>query len=190
LTRITAAEYLAWEREQPDKHEYDRGEVFAMAGASPRHNFLSAAVLGELRTATRGLGCSALTSDQRTALIPGERYVYPDAVIVCGEMRTEAGADDVLTNSRMVVEVLSNSTERYDRGEKWEGYQRLLSLSDYLLVSQRAVGIEHFRREEQGAWVYRTFGPGETIRLSNGAEITVDAIYDGAFALKGDVEEN
>ena len=183
---MSPAEYLSWERLQSSKHEYHRGEVFAMAGASPRHNLLATAAAAELRSATRGLGCRALNSDQRISASAGERYVYADAVVVGGELRTEPGAQDVLVNPRVVVEVLSRSTEAYDRGEKWEAYQALVSLTDYLLVAQGAVRVEHYRRAEGPRWHYEVLGAGDTLRLSNGATIAVDALYEGAFDLGGD----
>jgi len=183
---MTARDYLAWEREQPGKHEYHQGEIFAMAGGSPRHNYLSVAAAAELRAAVRGQGCHVLSADQRTAAEAGGRYVYPDAVVVCGAVQTEPEAADVLSNPRIVVEVLSPGTERYDRGEKWESYQRLPSLRDYLLVSQSAVRVEHFGRQEDGSWRYREHGPGGSITLSTGAQLLVDAIYEGAFQLDGE----
>lgn len=180
---LAAGEYLAWEREQPDKHEYHRGEVFAMAGGSPRHNGLSSAVGAELRAALRGKGCHVLSSDQRIAAKPGERYVYADVVAVCGEVRMEPGTSDVLANPKIIVEVLSRSTEAYDRGDKWDAYQRLPSLSDYLLVSQTARQIEHYQREADGAWRYRLLEAGQVVTLSNGGGVAIDAVYEGAFAL-------
>jgi Uma2 family endonuclease len=183
IQHMSAGEYLAWEREQRDKHEYHLGEVFAIAGGSPRHNFLSGAVLAEFRAVLRGKGCYPLTSDQRIGARQGERYVYADAVVVCGAARMEPGTSDVLVNPSVVVEVLSRSTEAYDRGDKWEAYQRLPSLTDYLLVSQVAAQIEHFQREEGGSWRYRLVEPGGTITLASGATLSVDAIYEGAFDL-------
>jgi Uma2 family endonuclease len=184
--KMTAAEYLAWEREQPSKHEYKHGEVFAMSGGSPRHNLLAGEVLVQLSIATRSHGCRVLTSDQRVALIPDARYVYPDAAVVCGELKLQPGTTDVLLNPRIVVEVLSRSTEAYDRGEKWEGYQRIASLTDYVLVSQRAVRLEHYQRDTDGSWQYRTLGAGEVLTLSNGATIAIDALFQGAFDYPGD----
>jgi len=183
---MTPLEYLDWERAQTSKHEYHSGEVFAMAGGSPRHNFLSLAAGAELRAALRGTECHALSSDQRIAASAGTRYVYADAVVVCGRVRSEAGTTDVLANPGVVVEVMSPSTEPYDRGDKWEAYQRLASLSDYLLISQTATRIEHFQRQDAGTWRYRTLEAGGTITLSNGASIPVDAIYQGAFELEAD----
>jgi len=183
---LTAAAYLQWEREQPEKHELHHGEVFAKAGGSPRHNFLSGALGAELRNALRGKGCHVLTSDQRIAAKPGERYVYADAVAACDGAQMEAGTGDVLANPKIIVEVLSRSTEAYDRGDKWESYQRLASLADYLLVSQAARQIEHFQREADGSWRYRMIEAGDVVTLGNGATLAIDAVYEDAFALAAD----
>ncbi|MFO0756613.1 MAG: Uma2 family endonuclease [Byssovorax sp.] len=180
---MSAAEYLAWERLQPRKHEYHLGEIFAMAGGSPRHNFLSSAMGAELRSALRGKGCHVLSSDQRIEAKAGERYVYADAVVTCGELRMQPGTTDVLANPTIIVEVLSKSTEAYDRGEKWDAYQRLPSLTDYLLVSQAAAQIEHYQREPGGSWRYRLYEAGQVVTLSNGAAFALDAVYEGAFDL-------
>ena len=179
---MSASEYLAWEREQPGKHEYHLGEVFAMAGGSLRHNFLSSAIGAELRAALRGR-CQVLSSDQRISAKQGERYVYADAVVVCGSVQTEPGTSDVLANPSVVVEVLSRSTEAFDRGDKWDAYQRLPSLSDYLLVTQTVAQIEHYQREVGGSWRYRRLEAGDTLTLSNGATMAIDAVCEGAFAL-------
>jgi Uma2 family endonuclease len=181
--RMTAMEYLAWERLQASKHEYDRGEVLAMAGGSPRHNFLSIAAAAELRAAMRGGPCHVLSSDQRISATPGEKYVYADAVVACGELEMESGTTDVLANPSLIVEVLSRSTESHDRGGKWEAYQRLPSLTDYLLVGQSSVRVEHFQREADGSWRYRVLGPGEAVALASGAIVRVDDVYRGAFDL-------
>lgn len=183
---LSAAEYLAWEREQPGKHEYHLGEVFAMAGGSPRHNFLANAAGAELRACLRGKKCHVLSADQRISARQGERYVYADAVAACGGARMEPGTNDVLANPTIVVEVLSRSTEAYDRGEKWDAYQRLPSLTDYLLVSQTTTQIEHYQREPDGSWRYRLHEAGGTLTLSNGASLAVGAVYEGAFELPGD----
>ena len=131
--RMAPREYLEWERTQLVKHEYHLGEVYAMAGGSPRHNFLSSAVGAELRAAMRGKRCHLLSPGQRISAWEGEHYVYSDAVVVCDGMRLEEGTTDVLANPSVIVEVLCPSTETYDSGAKWEAYQRLASLVDYLL---------------------------------------------------------
>jgi Uma2 family endonuclease len=183
-TQLSAAEYLAWERAQETKHEFFHGEVFAMAGGSLRHNALSSRVNEALRAAFRNRGCEVFSSDQKVGL--GKRYVYPDTTVVCGPSTVESGSSDVLTNPRILVEVLSESTEQYDRGLKWEGYQRLPSLTDYLLVSQAEARIEHFRREANGAWTYRALGSGDRVVLTGDCELDVDGIFAGVFDLPGD----
>jgi Uma2 family endonuclease len=181
----TAAEYLAWEREQPERHHYLRGEVFAMAGGSARHNALGAAVIGELRSAFRGGPCRPFTSDQRVAVREGEHYVYPDVTVVCGRLELAAGTKDTITNPTVVVEVLSKTTEAYDRGAKWDGYRQLPSVTDYLLVSQSSARIEHYERGE-GEWHYRVAVAGGRVTLTNGAVLEVDAVFRGVFELEGD----
>lgn len=184
-SHVVAAEYLAWEREQPQKHEFFYGEVFAMSGSSPRHNALGAAATSELRAALRGR-CVVLSSDQRVACPPGERYVYPDAVVVCGTVELQAGTRDVITNPTILVEVISSSTEDYDRGVKWLAYQSIPSLTDYLLVAQASVRVDHYRRNTDGTWTYRALGAGERVVLDNGAELDLDRLYADVLALPGE----
>lgn len=185
-TQLSADDYLAWERGQPIRHEYFRGEVFAMAGGSVRHNALCSNVHAALNRELRARGCAVLTSDQRVASTERDRYVYPDISVVCGEVRTEPGTKDVLANPMILVEVLSSSTEQFDRGAKWDGYQRLESLTDYVLVSQAEPRVEHFRREEGGTWSYRSARASERIVLANGVDLDVDAIFVGVMTLPGD----
>ncbi len=184
-SRLSPAEYLAWEREQETKHEFFRGEVFAMSGGSYRHNALGASVISTLKAALVGRPCVVFSSEQRVG-IDGDRYVYPDATVVCGAIVSDGVTTDVLANPGVVVEVLSSSTEPYDRGLKWEAYQRIASLGDYLLVAQVEARIEHFRRERGSGWHYQTYGPGERIVLALGLTLDVDALYAGAFELPGD----
>jgi len=184
--RMTAAEYLAWEREQETKHEFHDGEIFAMSGGTRRHNFLSASVITALNVAFRGKRCWVFSSDQRVEIPGANRYVYPDAVVQCGTERAPEAPNDVLTHPNVVVEVLSASTERYNRGLKWDLYQKIPSLTDYLLVSQTEARIEHYERQADGAWRYRSVVAGDAITLSLGARIEVNAIYEGAFELEGD----
>jgi len=183
---MSAAEFLAWERGQEGKHDWYDGEVYAMSGGTLRHALLGANISGELRNALRGGPCRVLSADAKVVAQVDKHYVYPDVTVVCGSPRTVPGTRDVLENPSILVEVLSASTESYDRGLKWSGYQGIASLTDYLLVSQSAARIEHFQRREGGAWTYRAFGLGETALLANGAELAVDAVFEGAFDLEGD----
>jgi Uma2 family endonuclease len=184
-SHLTPDEYLAWERSQPVRHEFFRGEVFAMAGGSMRHNVLCARIITRLETQLHH-GCFVMTSDQRVVSAHRERYVYPDVSVVCGPLLMEPGTSDVLANPTILVEVLSESTEQYDRGLKWEGYQRIESLTDYVLVSQSQRRIEHFRRDRTKTWLYQVAGEGERIVLSNDAVLDVDAIFAGVLELSGD----
>ncbi|MFV8753123.1 Uma2 family endonuclease [Nannocystaceae bacterium ST9] len=181
---MSASEFLAWERDQPERHEYARGEVFAMAGGSPRHNALSAAILRDLGVALRGSRCRVLGSDQRIAAWPGEHYVYADASLTCGEFELAEGTRDVLANPRAVFEVLSRSTEAYDRGDKWAAYRRIASLHEYVLVSQAMPRIEKFWRED-GGWHYEVVEAGARLRVAD-FELPIDAIYEGVFELPGE----
>src|SRR5262249_53197923 len=157
----------------------------AMAGGSLRHNALCAAVIEALRVQLRGR-CVILTSDQRVVALDRARYVYPDISVVYGPAVTEPGTSDMLANPTILVEVLSDSTEQYDRGLKWDGYQRIESLTDYVLVSQSRPRIEHFRRDRTRTWLYQFASAGERLVLSNEAALDVDAVFAGAFDLVGD----
>jgi Uma2 family endonuclease len=179
---MTADEYLAWERVQPEKHEFFHGEVFAMAGGSARHNALCGRIIAIASGALPH--CVVLTSDQRVTMATRGRYVYPDVSIVCGAIEIET--DDVLMNPTILVEVLSSTTEQYDRGIKWEGYQRIASLADYVLVAQSEPRVEHYRRAADGSWTYRAAGPDERVTLSLDAALLVNDIYAGLLSLPGD----
>lgn len=180
--KMTSGDYLAWEREQRDKHQYLGGEVFAMAGGSPRHNFLSGRVWSRLDRAP----CRPLTSDQKVYIPATGNFVYPDCTVVCGSVQMHAGTSDVIENPRIVVEVLSKSTADHDRAEKWDDYRSLTSLTDYVLVSQRTMHIEHFARQGDGSWTYRVAQASGRLELTTGAVLVVDEIYAGAFDLPGD----
>jgi Uma2 family endonuclease len=157
-----------------------------MAGGSPRHNALSSRLNAALRLALGDRGCEVFSSDQRIGLGSGERYVYPDVSVVCGHIAIEPGTTDVITNPTLLVEVLSGSTEQYDRGLKWEGYQRLPSLTDFVLVSQTELRVEHYRREADGIWIYRSLGRGQRLVLTGQVELELDRIFAGVFDLPGD----
>jgi len=179
---MSPEEYLAWERREERKHEYFEGEVYAMAGGSPRHNRLSSKINTALENALGGR-CHVFSSDQRIRSRE-RRYVYPDVSVVCDAPVIEQ--EDVLVNPTIIVEILSSTTEQYDRGLKWDGYQMLASLTDYVLVSQERARIEHFARTPDGRWVYTSANAGERIRLTNGTWLDIDAIFAGVFELPGD----
>jgi len=183
---MTPEEYLAWEREEPYKHQYIGGEVFAMSGGKPRHNVLGANTTAVLFNALRGTGCRALSSDQKVYCAATGDYVYPDVTVVCGPIELRAGTTDVILNPRIVVEVLSKSTDAHDRGGKWEDYRQIPTLTDYLLVSQRVARVEHFARQTDGAWLLRVIESGQEVHLTTGAVLLVDELFTGAFEVPGD----
>jgi Uma2 family endonuclease len=178
-TRLTESEYLALERESLDKHEYWDGEVFAMAGASFVHNQIVGNLTRVLGNLVLDTPCIVLPSDMKVR-VPLRKggYVYPDVSIVCGKPEHIDERTDVITNPLVVVEVLSGSTELFDRGEKFAGYRSLPSLVDYLLVAQDQVRIEHYARGPDGTWVLRELGPGTRLQcMGLPGEITIDDIY-------------
>ena len=133
---LTPAEYLAFERQSDVKHEYFRGELFAMAGASRQHVTISTNLAYLLVGQLKGRPCDVFNGDMRVKVSPTGLYTYPDASVVCGRPRFEDKELDVLLNPTVIVEILSKSTEAYDRGEKFAQYRTLDTLTDYLLLSQ------------------------------------------------------
>jgi Uma2 family endonuclease len=172
----TYAQYLALEDESAVRHEYLDGEIYAMAGGSPDHAALAANVIrivgGRLPP-----GCRIFTSDLRVRIATSGLSTYPDAAVVCG--RTLRASDDAIAvvNPVLLVEVTSDSTEEYDRGEKLRHYQGFASLREVLFVSHRGPELTLHRREASG-WIVTTAGPGGTIELASVAStIAVDDVY-------------
>ena len=156
-TRLTPEEYIVFERKAlPDgeiiRHEYLNSELIAMSGASRAHNLITNNISGELRTLLRGSGCETYANDMRVSTLPTRSYFYPDVVVVCEAPRFEDDVFDTLLNPIILVEVLSPSTEAYDRGEKFAHYRQLVSLQEYVLVSQDQVRVEHYRRQENSGF--------------------------------------
>jgi Uma2 family endonuclease len=175
--RWTAAEYLAFERSALDKHELHEGEIFAMASASLAHNSIVGNLIAVLWNATRQGPCRPLPSDMRVRIPGTENYCYPDVLVVCGPPELEEAERDVLVNPTVVCEVLSAATESYDRGAKFAQYRKLPSLTDYVLLAQDEVRIEHFARQPDDSWLMREIGAGQLLRLSIGCELAADEIY-------------
>lgn len=177
-TYLTPEEYLAWERKADTKHEYLRGEIIAMSGASHAHSLIVTNISGELYIQLKGGTCEVHTNDIRVRTSPEISYFYPDVLVVCGEPRFEDNAFDTLLNPIVLVEVLSPSTQAYDRGEKFKHYQQLTSLREYILVSQGEVEVERYRR--QGTeWQPTEFRSLEDVLslTSIDCELSLDDIY-------------
>jgi Uma2 family endonuclease len=148
----TAEDYLAFERDSDTKHEFIDGQPVAMSGASREHNLLVSAVVSALYTGLRGSPCEVYPSDMRVNVAASGLYTYPDVVVVCEEPVFTDDHVDTLTNPKLLVEVLSESTERYDRGAKFQSYRQLPSFREYLLVSQTEPRIERFLRADDDTW--------------------------------------
>jgi Uma2 family endonuclease len=152
-TRYTLQEYLDLERSGPARHEYLDGEVFAMGGASWSHVVIVSNVVRRLGNQLEARGCQVTSNDLRVKVSVTGLYTYPDVTVVCGKPQLEQPGDTLL-NPQAIVEVLSESTEAYDRGKKFEHYRAIESLTDYLLVSQNEVLVEHYSRQLDGRWIY------------------------------------
>jgi len=179
---MTAEEYLAFERASEQKHEYADGEIFARSGGTREHSLVGQNLAGELRNALLERPGEVHAPDMRVKVVATGRYFYPDVSVVCGRPRFEDETRDTVLNPKLIVEVLSDSTERYDRGEKFENYRALESLQDYVLASQTKPLLEHYHRQPDGTWVFRALGPGERLLLASlGCEIPVDRAYLKVF---------
>lgn len=177
---LTPEEYLAIERKAEYKSEYFDGEIFAMAGASERHVIIVANTMFLLVGQLRGRSCKAYSSDLRVKVRPTGLYTYPDIVVVCGKAVFEDEHKDTLLNPTVLIEVLSESTEAYDRGQKFAHYRTLGSFSDYLLISQDKPRIEYFRRQPDNQWLFSdNFGLHKVVEVSSiKCKLPLAEVYD------------
>ncbi len=184
---VTPEQYLAAERKAAYKSEFVNGHVFAMAGASRAHNQITFNIAGELRGQLRGRPCTAYVSDLRVKVAATSLYTYPDVVALCGEGLYEDGTLDTLLNPRVIIEVLSESTEAYDRGEKFAHYRRLPTLCDYVLIAQDKLRVEHYVRQDRHWVLSEADGWDGAIDLrSIGCRLALCDIYDKVSFLEAD----
>ena len=177
-TYFTPEEYIALERKAEFRNEYFSGQIVAMSGASFAHNFINANLVTELNNRLKSGNCVAISSDMRVRATPRESYFYPDVVVVCGEPEFEDDTFDTLLNPIVIVEVLSPSTEAYDKGEKFTRYKHIASLQEYVLVSQDKVSVEHHRRHGTQWMLSHYRALEEVLRLpSIGCELPLRDIY-------------
>lgn len=154
---FSAKEYLAMERKAETKSEYLGGELFAMAGASRAHNLISTNMVRFLSNQLLERLCRVYSSDMKVKIEKIDKYTYPDIVITCEEEKFEDEEEDVLLNPIVIIEILSDSTEAYDRGKKFFHYQYISSFMEYILVSQDTYKIERFIRQKDNKWLYESF---------------------------------
>lgn len=172
--------YLRLERQAETRSEYLDGEVFTMAGASEAHNLIATNLTASLVVRLKDRPCKVYSSDMRVKVSATGLYTYPDVVVVCGHPQFEDRQRDTLLNPTVIIEVLSPSTESYDRGGKFDHYSTLASLTDYLLVGQESVAVDHYLRQEDGKWLlsrYRSLAEAAHI-ASIGCDLPLADAYD------------
>lgn len=179
ITMNTAEEYLAFERGSSEKHEFSYGEIFAITGASVTHGRVVTNLVRVLGNKLLDRPCDVFTSDLRLCVDPKYCYTYPDIIVVCGEPKFLDNQFDTLLNPDVIVEVLSDSTRSYDRGEKFEQYRSIPSFREYLVVEQSKVHVELHSKQLNGTWLmWETYKLEDTVRLDSiGVEIQVADIY-------------
>ncbi len=178
---FTPEDYLIFEREGDARHEFIDGEIYAMAGESLSHSRVCVNLMGEAREKLKGKSCEVLSPNMKVRTSTESLFSYPDLTIVCGEPQFHDRKKDVLTNPRVIFEVLSPSTADYDRTTKFQRY-RLgnETLTDYILVSQDKPFVEHFTKQADGNWIYKSFGALEDVLSikSVECELSLSEIYD------------
>ena len=178
--RYTPQEYLALERSSDLKHEYYAGEIFAMGGASERHNIIVTNIVRELSLQFKGRPCKVYSNDMRVKVDPSGLYTYPDVIALCGKAMFDDEQRDTLLNPTLIIEVLSKSTEAYDRGEKFEHYRKIESFGEYLLVSQDKHHIDHYVRRPDNQWLLSDASDiKDALELpSLGSRLLLSEVYD------------
>ena len=177
--KISPKEYLELEKNSEFKHEYFDGEIFAMVGAKRSHNIISSNIIGELRNGLKQTPCMVFSSDMRVKIEKIEKYTYPDIVLACDKMEFLEDELDSLINPVAIMEILSDSTEAYDRGLKFKHYQLIESLQEYILVSQYYCQVEKYIRNKDNSWNYTSFTDIEqTLKISSiKCELPLSEIY-------------
>ena len=183
-THLTPEAYIAFERKaildtETVRSEYIKGKIIPMSGSNRAHNLIAGNIFGELRDQLKGSGCEIYMSDMRVSIPATTSYFYPDVGVVCEEPRFEDDVFDTLLNPLVVVEVLSPSTEAYDRGEKFAHYRQLTSLQEYVFVAQDQIRVEHYHRQQK-QWILTDFQKQEEILPlpSIQCELPLQEIYE------------
>ena len=172
---FSRADYLIWEHEQSDRHEYVAGEVFAMVGVRDRHNVIALNLAALVRPHLKGSPCKTYLSDIKLEVSAADSVFYPDLFVTC-----ETPSDPLVKrDAALIVEILSPSTEAYDRGRKFGMYRLLPGLKEYLLIGTDEALVEVYRRTDDEAWLLRTYRPGDTFTLASiDLQIAVDDVFD------------
>lgn len=178
IHRYTYQQYLQHESSSNVKHEFIDGDIYAMAGGTIEHAIVSANVTSALGAQLRGSPCVVASSDLKVRVLATDLATYPDVTVICGPVQRDPESGHVTLNPSLVVEVVSKSTEDWDRGEKLENYKQIPSLQACVLISYQQRRVEVVRREPDGRWVTDEAGPGQSVSLPlPGAVLSVDDVY-------------
>lgn len=189
---LSPEEYLTLERQAEYKSEYFNGVVYAMSGASERHNLITLNTAADLLFQLRGRPCRVYSNDMKVRLPDSRKFFYPDVIVVCGQPQFHDERTDILLNPILIIEVLSGSTEAFDRGGKFQAYQRLESLQEYILISQDKPMVEQYVRQSEATWKYTAAIGLESILSLPSIECTLNlsAVYDKVTETETDERTN
>ncbi len=184
---ISPEEYLKLEELSPVKHEYIRGEVYAMAGATESHVTICVNLVKTLTDHVRGNGCNLYTGDMKARIDTASIYYYPDVMVSCDER--DKAFKSLKKYPCLIIEVLSDGTEGFDRGDKFADYQELETLQEYVLISQKRQRVECFRRNAEGLWVLTSYTQGSEVYLASiDFRTSIDTIYQAVVFTTNDSE--
>ncbi len=177
---FSLAEYFRQEEQAPYRSEFYEGEIFAMAGGTANHNLITLNAAASLKSVLRGTPCKVFMADMRLLVKRRQLYTYPDVMVICGRLDYAPGRNDTVTNPTLIVEVLSPSTEAYDRGKKFEFYRTIDSLKEYVLIDQARMYVERHRPLGLGRWEMTAFeAPEDVLSLTSvGVDVTLAALYE------------
>ncbi|EKD09183.1 Uma2 family endonuclease [Limnospira platensis] len=174
---FTPEEYFAWEEQQLEKHELIDGRVYAMTGGTRNHSDVAGNFLAIIKPHLRGSGCKTYNSDCRVNVLNTDNYIYPDLSVTC-DQRDNSSAQ-YITYPCLIVEVLSPSTEAYDRGKKFEMYRQNPNLVDYVLASSEEMAIDMYHKNEAGDWLILSYRPGDVVELKSiGLSVAIEEFYE------------
>jgi Uma2 family endonuclease len=176
-TVFTAEDYLAGEEHSPGKHQYLAGEIFAMGGATDAHITITMNLAFLLRAHVRGRSCRVYIADMKLRVATADAFFYPDLLVTCAP--DDHAAPLFKSQPTLVAEVLSASTAAFDRGRKFAIYRQLPSLQEYVLIEQRPMSVECFRRGDRGQWLLQAYGPGERVELASlNFSAAIETLYE------------
>jgi Uma2 family endonuclease len=176
--RFTPEEYFAWEEQQLERHEYINGEVYAMSGGTVNHGRIAIKITSMLDNHLDNSGCITGNSDVRINILESDDYSYPDASATCDAI--DKSGTQYIAYPCLIVEVLSDSTEAYDRGEKFYRYRRNPVLQDYILVSAKSIAIDLYRKNNAGEWTIVNYRAGDVVELKSiNLSFPIEQVYRG-----------